>query len=860
MSRTATQSPQLSSRRHRHGATFAQRDSLEQGLGWAIEAIVGAVLILSPLAFGSVEFAPQWWILLGLGAAVTLMAVRWIAFPQTMTLTFTLAYVPIVLFLLLVVLQTLPLSASLLSTLSPRAAAAWSAAAQALPGVSIRPTLSLYPLATERHLRLVLIVATVFFIVLNHFRDRDQIIRLLAAMVASGGVVGAIAISQNLIAGPSMWLDVQTTHPDSGPFMNHSAFGQFMNLCIGAALALLLIGIKHKVGDRIVSFRSLRHHLLRKGSAALVAPVIFLLVAPVLIALSLTRGGVLSFIIAGAIAGIVLGVTQSGRGKRTLLAVLGFLVLLVALKFGFDQTYDRMATLRDVHETGGGVRLQMLRDMAPMARDFPIFGVGLGAFSHVFPSYDTAAISSFATHAENEYAQLLVETGLVGISLIALFILIVLYNTYATVRFGRRSIHAGAVGLMYGFLAILIHSASDFGQHVPAIACLTAATTALLVRLGIDARASRATHNHTNGVSHAMDDASAIESISRQPSFAKRGLVVASALVFLGVWGWMLSRTTTEARAEALWMQAKKDYTEMATRGLADASDGEFIRALGNMSKAADLVPNDADYSFGLNVTRWQSIDRYDRALTAGFLEKISQASLDLSATAPYFGPAVAFAGQVRYFDLGDDAGIPLIRRGRDLAPYSREASFAVALLDAREKKWDECMANLRHAISLGASRSEAAQLLAERFERTDLAIELVEGSRTGMISLAQSLERMGQADAANALLERSTQLLITEASKPDAPVDAIVQLADAYMRAGHHEDAIPLYRRALAVRFDRSEWRTALIHALVAAGDMNAATSEARTNYRLNPGNAAARELLEDLVTAPTTQLNRPK
>ena len=45
------------------------------------------------------------------------------------------------------------------------------------------------------------------------------------------------------------------------------------------------------------------------------------------------------------------------------------------------------------------------------------------------------------------------------------------------------SISAIAIGLGYGFAAILVHSLSDFGQHIPSDAALTAVTCGLLASL-----------------------------------------------------------------------------------------------------------------------------------------------------------------------------------------------------------------------------------------------------------------------------------------------------------------------------------------------------------------------------------------
>lgn len=832
-------------RRRPRSHSFAARDALDRSLGYAIELLLALVLIFSPLAFGSVEYWSQYWMMIGVGLAMFCLAFRWIAYPTSCRPTFTFAYVPIVLFLALALLQWTPLPASVVGSLSASSAGAWDRVAQLLPGESVGRTLSVYPLATERQFRLLMLVCAVFFIVLNHYRERDQIIRLLTAIVIAGVLCGLIAISQNLTDDRTPWMGVVAPHPDSGPFMNHSHFGQYMNLCIGAALALLLVGLKRQIGDSTMSFRSLKHHLFRKSSLSLLFPLVFIVSAPILVALSMTRGGVLSIVIAGGITGIILGVTQSGRGKRSLIAVLAFLIFLVSLKFGFDAVYDRMATLRNVEDTGGGIRLQMVRDMVPMLKDFPLFGVGLGAFAHVFPSYDTASERAYATHAENEYAQLAVEAGLLGIALAFGFLIFVGVHTYHAIRHGRRSIHAGSIGLMFGVLAMLIHSLSDFGQHVPAIACVTATLTALLIRLGLDAREDRR--------------AAVVDAEVPRSSGTKRSLVGVGAVAFAVGWLWLIGRTGAETDAEALWMEARRNYTEMERRGLADASDGEFILALKSMARASEIMPGDADYRYGLNVTRYQSISQYDRQLTAAFLRRIADECLNISKVAPYFGPSITFTGQVRLFDLGDTAAEALIRRGFELARYSQEASFAVASLDARDGRWESCMENLRHAIELGVRRIDAADLLV-RFDRVDLALQLVDRSRPDMIQLADLLDRTGKAEQGRTLRDQATLLLVAEANQPDAPPDAMVQLAEAYIRERQYDDAIPLIRRALAVRYNRGDWRTTLIGALRAQGNIDEALREARTHLRLNPGDAKAKSLLEELVTAPTTQLTRPR
>ena len=51
---------------------------------------------------------------------------------------------------------------------------------------------------------------------------------------------------------------------------------------------------------------------------------------------------------------------------------------------------------------------QLLASLDPK---FPFFGTGLGTFGFVFPLFEQSAQLSWAGHADNEYAQLMTETG-----------------------------------------------------------------------------------------------------------------------------------------------------------------------------------------------------------------------------------------------------------------------------------------------------------------------------------------------------------------------------------------------------------------------------------------------------------------
>jgi O-antigen ligase len=103
----------------------------------------------------------------------------------------------------------------------------------------------------------------------------------------------------------------------------------------------------------------------------------------------------------------------------------------------------------------------------------PLLGWGLGTFPTVYSSYRSFYTNLFVNEAHNDYAQLLVETGLLGFALM-LWFLIGLYRS--GLRISRRWEFKwdGAVSLaaLLGCTGILFHSFVDFNLQIPANAAL----------------------------------------------------------------------------------------------------------------------------------------------------------------------------------------------------------------------------------------------------------------------------------------------------------------------------------------------------------------------------------------------------
>ena len=233
--------------------TLWESDERGGRLDRVIEGLVVGLLAFAPLAFGAVEAWSEQ-IVIALAASISICFVLKKLVSRAAPVTRSWVYVPVMAFLLVVVIQLIPLPASFIRIVSPHTALLKTELLEDVPNSSqvlSRLTFSFYAHATRHDLRMVLAVAAVFAVVLNVYRRPDQIQRLLLAIVIIGGAFALLSLAQTVVGSNKIYWLVPL--PDegiarSGPFVNHSHYGQFMNLSIGAALALVLVKLREAFG------------------------------------------------------------------------------------------------------------------------------------------------------------------------------------------------------------------------------------------------------------------------------------------------------------------------------------------------------------------------------------------------------------------------------------------------------------------------------------------------------------------------------------------------------------------------------------------------------------------------------------
>jgi len=851
----------------KHGTAFDNMDVPISRLDIVIESLLIGLLAFMPLAFGAVQAWSEE-VVIALSGAITVCFVLKLVCCRRRAVIWSWCYVPLGIFLLIAILQLIPLPASLVSVISPNTAALKTELLSDLPNseASLRSmTLSFYPDATKHDLRLVLAVAAVFIVVLNVFRRPEQIKRLLMAIALIGGIIALIALAQNVFGNGKIYWCVSTPNSKgySGPFINHSNYGQFINLSIGAALALLVVKLHEGFVGKKITPPVVFEYLSSSSAKSLWLLVAVMSLGAATVFLSLTRGGMISTLIAGTLTTLLFSWRRSLKGCGWIMVVIALVAFTCVLYIGFDAVYDRLATLRDFNRAEGG-RLQILKDIAIAWTKFPILGTGLGTHSVVYPMFDRSTITALAMHAENEYAQAAEEVGLVGLGLLIVFGIIIGSNYVKNIRPVRNSgkgqhhttgkisngirntnlpIRSAAYGLGFGILAILIHSLSDFGQHLPANSFLTAIFCALLLVL--------------SGRSQKQNSATQI--ITPFGKFkAIRGLAL---LVVSGIWIWALVGANNFRIAEAHWRKAldiEKGLAEKNWQG----TDAEYADLISCAASAANYQPNNIKYRYWLNVYRWRSISQMtDPDMGDTIIPENSMASVHnivdefhkVRALCPTYGPIYSTVGQIEKFILNDDCGAERIRKGFRLAPCDPIACFVAGYLDVSEGKIEDCLEKFKKATQLdGSLFKNVVGIYTNYLSRPGLAVSLAGDDINRLSYVANVLEDMQYNDMAEQTRQKIKDLLEARCSQSDAAASEFASLAKIYRRQQNNNLAIEYYHRALALDYAQVYWRFELARLLADVEKIPEAMDEARICLRLHPQFKEAQRLVADLSINP--------
>ena len=684
----------------------------ERAAAWcdaAVLVLLAMLLAFMPFAFGAVHAWSELVVTsLAAAIAVCLAARQWLGAGTARSWV----WVPLGAFVVLVWIQVVPLPADILRGISPNTLALKSLLLHDLPAGADpgNMTVSFYPNGTIHDLRLALVAVTVFAAVVSVIRKPGQVKRLLGTVAVIGGAAGLLALVQDAFGNGAIYWAVPTPggRAHGGPFVNPGHFAQFMNLSMGAALALIIVKLHEAFEGRKLTVAAAAEVLTARGMRVVWLMCGVVLVGLAAVFMSFSHAGMVAALMSGGLLTAALAARRRVEHRSWVLVLIAAGAIVCVLYLGFDAAHGRLAAMAG--SVPGRSQAEMLRDIATPVSRFPSLGVGLGAHAVVYPMFDQGTCAVQARYAGNDYVQLLEETGIVGLELMAAFLVCVWLHGYRSMRTLRAPVESAVFGLGFGLAAAMIQGAAGFGLHVPANACLAAVTCGLMV-----------------GLSQREE-----ERIRKERGRWVRRL--AAAVGVGAVAAWAVGSAWTSAAAESHWAAARTLEAHLRSadwRG----SDAEYERLLGHAAAARANQPHDVSYAYWLDVYRWRAISR-NRSTEGGNVLlgreariMVNEIVADLHSVrrdCPTFGPVYSLAGQLERFVLDDPGGAAHIRAGYWLARNDPSACFAAGMLDVRDGRPDNSLPKFRRCVLLDSTMlAEIINVYIRQAKRPDLAIEI---------------------------------------------------------------------------------------------------------------------------------------
>jgi len=420
-------------------------------------------LILAPLLFGAQGTGGKAWFEFCVFSSLVLYGIHLLK--TRGELYRPPALVPLLLLNGWMALQLAPLPAGLVGLISPATLAVYQEALGDAVDDSFL-TLSLHPQETLAETLRFLSYTTLYLLSVQFLCRRSRLKQTMVLVVGFAGLLALEGCWQKLFV-PGKALGIRQTADPFGPFPYRNHFAGFMDLLLPLTFALAAF---HQPYVRYAkTFQAKCIALLSdlKPDAFLVffASSIIMVTA---VLLNPSMGGQ----IWTAVAVMVLLLLAPDIPLRTRATVIMIIFLVAALSAGqvgrqsintrFGETLENEFLEEDAQVTFHG-RTEFWQDAVHIVADFPITGTGSGAFFRIFPSYRTFSARLNVAYAHNDYIQVAVELGGLGLLLLALFFLFFLrQNIPAFLRLQDRYAKYVTVGCGVGVLALLLHCITEF--------------------------------------------------------------------------------------------------------------------------------------------------------------------------------------------------------------------------------------------------------------------------------------------------------------------------------------------------------------------------------------------------------------
>jgi O-antigen ligase len=340
--------------------------------------------------------------------------------------------------------------------------------------------LSILPGASFEQLLLGANYLALFWLVLVSVRrDRDRQRVLLTVLVFSGlaqALYGTIMTLSGIEYG---FFEPKAVGRGwaTGTFVNRNHLAGYLELTLAAGIALILADLRGGDGltwrQRLVGLIDLALSPRMRTRVMIVAMVVALV-------LTRSRMGNVAFFAALAICANVYIFLR--HPKYFLKSLLFFASLVVVDLLVVSEQYGLQKVAQRIEQTDLETeqRTVVFRELVPVIQQYWRVGSGPGTFAAAYAPHRSEDVRYYYDHAHNDYAEFLIETGIVGLGLLGALVTLTLAHAVVVMR-RRRDPMAGALAFAaaMGLVSLGIHGLADFNLRIPAVAATLVSLMAL---------------------------------------------------------------------------------------------------------------------------------------------------------------------------------------------------------------------------------------------------------------------------------------------------------------------------------------------------------------------------------------------
>jgi O-antigen ligase len=476
-------------------------EGIEPGMSVRIVSAFGisstlVAVLCAPWWFGGVEARIQVFlyglVLIGLFCGTIALAMN-----RSSKVRVPCAVIPLILAVLLGGLQLLPLSERALRAISPAGVELRSMVANrngdleswttdiGIPERTARRPLSLYPASSRHDLALLVMAVSVFLLGALFFSNPRTHLWLFGLILVNGTAITFFGLTQKLSWNGMLYWSIPLTQGGLpfGPFVNRNNAGGYLILCFAAAVGATVWCLQRYLPTRLPAEAPGAHGIANRlrDTGWQAVEVLGSLNARTLGALTATgflAAGILATLSRGAAASLVMATMLSVfivRLAHRRSPSLAWLAVITAICIGLvswvgidDAMGGRWSNLWN-SQLDDQARLSHWKDALHAVPDNWLVGSGLGTYRFVYPQYQKRFQEKWFYHAENQYIEALVESGIVGAILLFLTLGMVIVGVWRLLRWDPDPRSAAfAVGVILAVVGQSIASCFDFGLYIPA--------------------------------------------------------------------------------------------------------------------------------------------------------------------------------------------------------------------------------------------------------------------------------------------------------------------------------------------------------------------------------------------------------